>query len=170
MKQRRHAPLYSAPSRRSSLSGKTLAQGTSNFWMSRPNRKGWGGRVRPSRGWQVGEKKSIPAWSLLPRKLLVNVTLSSSSRNFPETEDQDSVAHLGFFPSLTNVPDELLFTFLSFLVNVEIEREEVFRKSFFFWQTLQQKHQLSLPQSLKPVRAETPALPAAVWRSEQKQS
>lgn len=32
-------PLYSAPSRRSSLSGKTLAQGTSSFWMSSPNRK-----------------------------------------------------------------------------------------------------------------------------------
>ena len=54
-------------------------------------------------------------------------------------------------------------TFLGFLVNVEIECEEVFWKSFFFWQTLQQKHQLSLTQSLQPVRAKTPALSAAVW-------
>lgn len=81
-----HSPLYSDPSRRRSLIGNTLAQGTSSFWMSRPNKKGWLGRVRPSRGWNVGGRKSIPAWSLLPRKVLVNVTLSSSSKNLPETE------------------------------------------------------------------------------------
>lgn len=81
-----HSPLCSAPSRSSSLSGKTLAQGTSSFWMSTPNRKGWGGRVSPSRGWQVGEKKRIPPWSLLPRKLLMKVTLPKSSTNFPAAQ------------------------------------------------------------------------------------
>lgn len=49
-------------------------------------------------------------------------------------------------------------TFLSFLVNVEIQREEVFGKHFLIWQTLQQKHQLFLTQSLQPGGAETPAL------------
>lgn len=87
-----NTPLYSAPSRRRSLIGKTFAQGTSSFWMSRPNRKGWEGRERPSRGWQVGEKKSIPAWSLLPRNVLVNVTLSNSSKNLPETREHDCKA------------------------------------------------------------------------------
>lgn len=112
----------------------------------------------------MGEKKSIPAWSLLPRKLLVNVTLSSSSKNFPETEQRDSEAVcFSCKQKLTQKVLDVLSTFLGFLVNVEIEREEVFWKSFFFWQTLQQKHQLSLTQSLQPVRAETPALPAAVW-------
>lgn len=81
-----HSPLYSDPSRRRSLSGNTLAQGTSSFWMSRPNKNGGLGSVRPSSGWKVGERKSIPAWSLLPRKVLVNVTLSSSSKNLPGTE------------------------------------------------------------------------------------
>lgn len=168
----RNTPLYSAPSRKSSLSGKTLAQGTSSFWMSRPNRKGWEGRVRPSRGWQVGEKKSIPAWSLLPRKVLVNVTLSSSSKNFPVTEYNDSVVKLFFLSqnkdTLINGSVDLHPTFLGFLVNIEIEWEDVFRKSFFFWQTFQQKHQLFLTQSLKPVRAKTPALSTAVWTTKQK--
>lgn len=79
-------PLYLDPSRRRSLSGNTLAQGTSSFWMSRPNKNGWLGSVRPSSGWNVGVMKSIPAWSLLPRKVLVKVTLSSSSKNLPGTE------------------------------------------------------------------------------------
>lgn len=86
--QGNYTPSYSDPSRRSSLSGKTLAHGTSSFWMRRPNRKDWGGSVRPSRDWQVGGKNSIPAWSLLPRKLFVNVTLSSSSTNFPGANNE----------------------------------------------------------------------------------
>ena len=79
----RSLPLCPVPSRSSNRKGNTLAQGTSSLWMSRPKRKGWGGRLRPSRGWQVGEENSIPPCSLLPRKLLVNVTLPRSSTNFP---------------------------------------------------------------------------------------
>lgn len=135
--QLQNEPLYSVPSRRSSRRGNTLAQGTSSFWMSRPNRKGWGGRVRPSRGWHVGEKKSIPAWSLLARNVLVNVTLSSSSKNFPVTQFKGSVVSSSSLvyrlEKLETNSRYVLPTFLGFLVNVEIEREEVFRKNFFFW-------------------------------------
>lgn len=137
--------------------------------MSRPNRKGWEGRVRPSRGWKVGEKNSIPAWSLLPRKVLVNVTLSSSSKNFPVTEDNISVVvRFAFWTETLTNGFYVLSTFLSFLVNVEIEWEEVFWKSFFIWQTLQQKHQLFLTQSLQPIRAKTPTLSTTVCEVKQK--
>lgn len=84
------------------------------------------------------EKNSIPAWSLLPRKLLVNVTLSSSSRNFPGTENiilemLSSWVVKGEHAAVQQAPS----TSLGVLVNGEIECEKVFRKTFFFWQTLQ---------------------------------
>lgn len=56
-------------------------------------------------------------------------------------------------------------TFLGILVNTKIECEEVFGNSFLLRQTLQQKYQLFLSQSLQPIRAKTPAFPARVWET-----
>lgn len=57
----------------------------------------------------------------------------------------------------------LCCTFLGFLIDVEIEWEEVSREGFLIVETLQQEHQLLLTQGLQPVGAEAPAVSAAIW-------
>lgn len=70
-----------------------------------------------------------------------------------------------FLPVVSCLKSSGWRTFLCILVYTNIQVEYISRQAVFLWETLDYKHQLFLANSLKTIRAQTPALLLTIYNT-----